>query len=126
MKKSIYLFVLLALAACKPHPTYDYKQEMRDFVCHLSAWAKTQKPSFLVIPQNGIELVRKQGIPVVLTTRVHTGRVVPAYSYVGSALSMKDADIILAGEITGQKARIKLLLALGLTDDIEKIRTYFD
>ena len=76
--------------------------------------------------KNGIELVRKQGIPVVLTTRVHNGRVVPAYSYVGSALSMKDADIILAGEITGQKARIKLLLALGLTDDIEKIRTYFD
>ena len=61
MKKSIYLFVLLALAACKPHPTYDYKQEMRDFVCHLSAWAKTQKPSFLVIPQNGIELVTLDG-----------------------------------------------------------------
>ena len=74
----------------------------------------------------GIELVRKQGIPVVLATRVHTGRVVPAYSYVGSALSMKNAGIILAGEITGQKARIKLLLALGLTDDTAKIRTYFD
>lgn len=76
--------------------------------------------------KEGIEFVRKQGIPVVLATRVHTGRVVPAYSYLGSARSMKDSDIILAGEVTGQKARIKLLLALGLTADIEKIRKYFD
>ena len=76
--------------------------------------------------KEGIELVRKEGIPVVLATRVHTGRVVQAYSYLGSALSMRDADIILAGEITGQKARIKLLLALGLTDETEKLRSYFD
>ena len=68
----------------------------------------------------------REGIPVVLATRVHTGRVVQAYSYLGSALSMRDADIILAGEITGQKARIKLLLALGLTDETEKLRSYFD
>lgn len=35
--------------------------------------------------KKGIEYVRAQGIPVVLATRVHTGRVVPAYSYLGSA-----------------------------------------
>jgi L-asparaginase len=76
--------------------------------------------------KSGIELARKNHIPVVLATRVHAGRVVPVYSYQGSANSMKEANIILAGEITGPKARIKLMLALGLTNDIEKIRTYFD
>ncbi len=76
--------------------------------------------------KSGIELARKNQIPVVLATRVHAGRVVPAYSYLGSANSMKESNIILAGEITGPKARLKLMLVLGITNDIEKIRNYFD
>lgn len=74
----------------------------------------------------GIQYVREQGIPVVLTTRVSSGRVVPAYSYDGSANSMKDLNIIMAGEQSGQKARIKLLLALGITSDVNVLRKYFD
>ena len=80
----------------------------------------------LLAVKSGIEMARKNDIPVVLTTRVHAGRVVNAYSYLGSACSMKEANIILAGKITGQKARIKLMLALGMTSDIEKIKGYFD
>ncbi|MBU2699454.1 L-asparaginase [Sporomusaceae bacterium BoRhaA] len=76
--------------------------------------------------KNGIEMARKNDIPVVLATRVHAGRVVNAYSYSGSASSMKEANIILAGEITGQKARIKLMLSLGMTGDVAKIKEYFD
>lgn len=76
--------------------------------------------------KQGIEYVRSCGIPVVLATRTHTGRVVPAYSYEGSALSMAASNIILAGELTGQKARIKLMLVLGITKDVDLIRKYFD
>ena len=76
--------------------------------------------------KKGIEMARRAGIPVVLATRVHAGRVVPVYSYQGSANSMKDANVILAGEMTGQKARIKLMLILGITKDIDEIRAYFD
>lgn len=76
--------------------------------------------------KNGIELARRAGIVVVLATRVHAGRIVPAYSYLGSAHSMKDSGIILAGELTGQKARIKLMLALAKTNDVEELRQYFD
>ena len=76
--------------------------------------------------KDGIERARKAGIPVVLATRVHAGRVVPAYSYLGSAQSMKESKLILAGELNGQKARIKLMLALGLTSDIDKLAAYFD
>ena len=76
--------------------------------------------------KQGIEYVRSCGIPVVLATRVHAGRVVPAYSYEGSALSMAASNIILAGELTGPKARIKLMLVLGLTKDVDSIRKYFD
>lgn len=76
--------------------------------------------------KKGIEYVRSLGIPVVLATRVHAGRVVPAYSYPGSALSMAASNIILAGELTGQKARIKLMIVLGITDNVDLIRKYFD
>ncbi|WP_288923126.1 asparaginase [uncultured Phascolarctobacterium sp.] len=76
--------------------------------------------------KEGIEYVRSRDIPVVLASRVHTGRVVPAYSYFGSARSMEASKIILGGELTGQKARIKLMLALGLTKDNEELRRFFD
>lgn len=39
----------------------DFKQEMRDFVIGISQYAKTTKTSFIIIPQNGIELVTDDG-----------------------------------------------------------------
>jgi len=35
----------------------NYRQEMRNFVQNLSAYAKTQNPNFVIIPQNGHELL---------------------------------------------------------------------
>lgn len=76
--------------------------------------------------KEGIEYVRNKNIPVVLASRVQTGRIVPAYSYLGSARSMAASKIILAGELTGPKARIKLMLALGLTQDVDELQKWFD
>lgn len=39
----------------------DYKQQMRNFVIGISNSAKKANPNFAVIPQNGIELVTKNG-----------------------------------------------------------------
>ena len=75
--------------------------------------------------KKGIELVAAKGIPVVLATRVHSGRVAPVYSYEGSANSMKSSNIILAGEISGQKARLKLMLALSISKDSAVIQKMF-
>ena len=44
-------------------PTRDYKQEMKDFVQDLSAWAKTIDQNFYIIPQNGHELITSGGRP---------------------------------------------------------------
>lgn len=41
--------------------TIDYRQEMRFFVQAISTYAKKQKPNFIVIPQNGVELVSTTG-----------------------------------------------------------------
>lgn len=39
---------------------------------------------------------------------------------------MESSKIILAGELTGPKARLKLMLALGLTKDVDELQQYFD
>lgn len=76
--------------------------------------------------RKGIFAAREAGIPVVLATRVHAGRVAQVYSYTGSAGEMYSHGIILAGELTGQKARLKLMLALGITRDNEQLRQFFE
>lgn len=75
--------------------------------------------------KQGIELLRQRGISVVLTTRVHAGAVVPAYSYEGSAGSMISTGIILGGELNGPKTRIKLMLALSLEGGKDSLEKYF-
>lgn len=45
-----------------PEPgTVDYRQEMRAFVQAISQYAKAEKPDFIVIPQNGQELITGNG-----------------------------------------------------------------
>lgn len=61
MKKLGLLLVFsLLLVACNKNPENqcpDYRQAMRDFVVRISETAKMQHADFIVIPQNGIELV---------------------------------------------------------------------
>ena len=44
-----------------PTPGMNYKQEMRDFVQDLSAYAKGLDTNFYIVPQNGHELVTSDG-----------------------------------------------------------------
>ena len=58
-----YLFFLLFLIyGCDPGNTDPvYRQHMRDFVEQISIYSKSYNPGFLIIPQNGIELVSDNG-----------------------------------------------------------------
>jgi L-asparaginase len=53
------------------------------------------------------------GIPVVLTTRCPAGRAQPEYAFPGGGATWAAAGAILAGHLTGPKARIALALGLG-------------
>ena len=44
-----------------PDTTIDYRQEMRDFVQGISIYAKGLKAGFIIIPQNGHELLTEDG-----------------------------------------------------------------
>ena len=67
-----------------------------------------------------------QGIPVVLTSRCYKGRVLGVYGGAGGGKKLYDAGIIYGGDLSGQKARIKLMCALGKTNDIMEIKRMFE
>jgi cysteinyl-tRNA synthetase len=69
-KTSFALIIVLAMISflsCSKNEESDtasnvqFKQQMRDFVIGISQYAKAAHPNFIVIPQNGIELVSSNG-----------------------------------------------------------------
>lgn len=67
-----------------------------------------------------------KNIPVVLVSRCPTGRVLDTYGYEGGGKHLRQLGVIFGGNLPGQKARIKLMLSLGMTDDMETIRNIFE
>lgn len=68
---------------------------------------------------------RALGLPVVTNTRVRTGRVFPLSAARGSALALKKIGCVLADDLSPQKARILLMLALTKTRDPATLQNYF-
>ncbi len=66
-------------------------------------------------------------IPVVITTRVEWGGVVPAYGDIGGGEYLQKMGCVLGGQIDTFKARLLLMLALAQTDfSTEKLKSYFE
>jgi L-asparaginase len=59
-----------------------------------------------------IKEIMGQGIPVVITSRVPSGRVLPNYGYEGGGKVLADAGAVMADDLSPQKARILLMLLL--------------
>lgn len=70
-----------------------------------------------------IKEARARGIPVVLSTRVYTGRTVPLYAI---DVDTQEAGCVRADNLSAQKARILLMLALTRTTATEELQKYFD
>lgn len=73
-----------------------------------------------------IEEIVKSGVPIVITSRCFKGRVYPIYGYEGGGADLRRRGAILSEHPLAQKARIKLMVVLGITQDIEEIRKYFE
>lgn len=68
MKKLLFVLItviVLVLSGCsikqETPDDIDYRQSMRDFVQGISEYAKESDPNFIVIPQNGHELITENG-----------------------------------------------------------------
>jgi cysteinyl-tRNA synthetase len=64
MKKLSIVILILSLSCKQTDPSLigvNFREEMRTFVGELSVYAKDVNPGFVIIPQNGIELVSANG-----------------------------------------------------------------
>lgn len=95
------------------------------------------KPDGLVIeafgqgnlPASTLDTIKKMiadNIPVVIVSRCYQGIVQPTYAYQGGGRRLKELGVIFANGLTGPKARLKLLIALDNTRDMEELERLFN
>ncbi|MBW2042954.1 MAG: asparaginase [Deltaproteobacteria bacterium] len=75
---------------------------------------------------SALEKMIHEKIPVVLTTQCAEGRVWPIYGYPGGGADLVKKGVLLGGRLTGAKARILLMAALGAGMDVPRIRELFE
>jgi len=73
----------------------------------------------------GIKYVLNKNIPVILTSRCPAGETLDIYGYPGAGKWLKKAGVIFSEFLNGQKARIKLIIALGKTTNKNKLKKLF-
>jgi len=80
-------------------------------------------PPFMV---SGVEYAISKNIPVVIVSRCLMGRVFDTYGYKGAGKELTNMGVILGDNLPGQKARIKLMVALGKTHNHEELKDIFE
>jgi L-asparaginase len=73
----------------------------------------------------GIKNAIDHNIPVVLTSRCPKGRVLDNYGYIGGGHQLKEIGVIFTNNLNSQKARIRLMLSLGMTNNLKEIASFF-
>lgn len=73
----------------------------------------------------GIKKAIEHNIPVVLTSRCPKGRVLDNYGYEGGGHHLRTLGVIFTHNLNSQKARIRLMLALGITKNLKEIESFF-
>jgi L-asparaginase len=76
-----------------------------------------------VVP--GIKRAISSKIPVVIVSRCLRGRVYESYGYEGGGKHLLNSGVIFGDFINGQKARIKLMLALTISSDPDDLANLF-
>ena len=75
---------------------------------------------------DGVKRALNKGILVVLVSRCFEGRVLDTYGYTGGGKELRNLGVIFGDNLPGQKARIKLILALGMTSNKVEIKEIFE
>ncbi|QAT40136.1 asparaginase [Clostridium sp. JN-9] len=76
---------------------------------------------------DGVKRALDKEIPIVLVSRCYESRVLDTYGYHGGGKELKNMGVIFGDNLPGQKARIKLMVALGAYgNDNKKIREIFE
>jgi L-asparaginase len=74
----------------------------------------------------GLRAAVGAGVPVVVVSRCAEGPVAPIYGYEGGGRTLREIGVILGGDLPGPKARIKLMVALGMSSEPSQVRRLFE
>lgn len=74
----------------------------------------------------GIDRAIRKGVPVVIVSRCLKGRVLDSYGYLGGGRDLRKRGVVLGDNLSGQKARIKLMLLLNETTNMKEIQKRFE
>ncbi len=74
----------------------------------------------------GIKYAIEKRIPVVLVSRCPAGETLDIYGYPGAGKWLHQMGVIFAEYLNGQKARVKLMLALSVTRSKEELKKIFE
>ena len=75
---------------------------------------------------SSVEKAINKGVAVVIVSRCYKGRVLDSYGYEGGGKQLRNMGVIFGDSMPGQKARIKMILALGKTRNLDEIREVFE
>ncbi len=70
-------------------------------------------------------LIEKHSMPVIITSRCFKGRVLGTYGYTGGGRSLKNIGAIFAQGLSSQKARVKLMVVMGMSKEVSHISREF-
>ena len=99
---------------------YSAQSNVRGLVVEALGVGNVPPPAF-----EGIKYVTEKNIPVVLVSRCPAGETLDIYSYPGAGKWLNKIGVIFVDYLNGQKARIKLMLALGLINDLKNLKRLF-
>ncbi|ANZ33328.1 asparaginase [Staphylococcus carnosus] len=74
----------------------------------------------------GLMSCLNKGIPVILVSRSFNGIVGPIYAYEGGGYNLEQRGVIFSNGLNGQKARLKLLVAISNHLNKNQLKSYFD
>ena len=73
-----------------------------------------------------IQKALNRDVIIVIVSRCYERRVFGVYAYEGGGNMLHDLGVILGDDLSGQKARILLMVLLAYTKDKEEIRRFFE
>lgn len=101
----------------------DYCINSHDKGIVLEALGRGNVPKDMV---PGIKRALDKNIPIVLVSRCFEGRVSDSYGYEGGGKQLRSMGVIFGDTLPGQKARIKLMVALSSLNSTDEIRELFE
>lgn len=72
-----------------------------------------------------VQAAIQKNIPVVITTRCPTGVAIGTYAYPGGGAMLEEIGAIIGGELSGPKARIRLMVLLEINNNVRFLRDNF-